>query len=331
MSNFETDSLVSRIEKLELRQQILAKHIIQVKRQLNSCSKQFNNQQFTSLQDALNQLQQQLDEHSMQALSVMSVNEPTEESSCQEKSALTVMNYEELKTNREPENCYEGSQEPPIDTKEFLSRYKNKERDFAGINLSGANLCGANLSEVNLSSSNLKGANLNRVNLLIARLNGVNLQGADISEANLTNANLEGANLDNADIQQARVYQTNFTKAKLKKANLSGVDLNSADLRGADLCGANLSRVSMSSQTNLGGANLSATNLTGAYLRAVRLMKIDFRNANLSNATLLGANFVGADFQSVKLTGGKSSEELNCRRATVKKLTQIRFQNKIKY
>ena len=126
MSNFEPDSLVSRIEKLELRQQILAKHIIQIKRQLNSCSEQSDNHWLPSLQDALNQLQQQLDERSMQVSLIMAVNEPIEEISCQEKSALTGVGSEELKTDQSFDDFYENSQEPPIDSKEFLSQYKNK-------------------------------------------------------------------------------------------------------------------------------------------------------------------------------------------------------------
>lgn len=91
MSNQERDSLVFRLEQLEQNQQLLAKYMAEMKRQLDSKSEQFNNQpelqQRTSLQDALNQLHWQFDERSaLPAAPVEVVNEPTEESSSTEES-----------------------------------------------------------------------------------------------------------------------------------------------------------------------------------------------------------------------------------------------------
>ncbi|WP_289501230.1 pentapeptide repeat-containing protein [Gloeocapsopsis sp. IPPAS B-1203] len=193
-----------------------------------------------------------------------------------------LVNPDGRETDRDTDDSDEDSQETLVNTEEFLRRYNNKERDFAGINLSGANLNCADLNRAKLNKANLKGANL--------------------SKANLTNAELAAANLDNANISQSNLYQTNLSRAKLRRTNLSGAKLhNGTNLSGANLSGANLSRASLSSYTNLSGANLTATNLSGADLRAARLMNMDLSHANLSHANLLGANLEGANLQNVKL------------------------------
>lgn len=192
-----------------------------------------------------------------------------------------LMDLDEEETDRDTDDSDEDCQKPLVNTEEFLRRYNNKERDFAGINLSGANLNCADLNQ--------------------AKLNGANLKAANISNANLTNAKLKEANLDNANISQTNLYQADLGKAKLRKTNLSRARLHGTNLSGANLSGANLSRASLSPDINLNGANLTATNLSGADLRAARLMNMDLSYANLSNANLLGANLEGANLQNVKL------------------------------
>lgn len=89
MSNQERDSLVFRLD-IEQNQQVFVRHIAEMKLQVDSLSEQFNNQllqQLTSLQNALTQSEQQIDERSPRpAVPVEVVNEPTEESSCTEES-----------------------------------------------------------------------------------------------------------------------------------------------------------------------------------------------------------------------------------------------------
>ncbi len=86
MSNSERDyeSLVFRFEQLEQNQQVMARSIASMKRQLDNLSVQVNNQlelqQHKNLQDALAQLRQQLNELSLlPEAPVEVVNLPTEE------------------------------------------------------------------------------------------------------------------------------------------------------------------------------------------------------------------------------------------------------------
>jgi hypothetical protein len=93
MSNTERDyeSLVFRFEQLSQNQQVMARYIASMKRQLDNLSKRINNQselqQSTSLQDALSQLQQQFNKHpAISEVPVEVVNLPTESVSCTDES-----------------------------------------------------------------------------------------------------------------------------------------------------------------------------------------------------------------------------------------------------
>ena len=93
MSNQERNSLIFRLEDLEQHQQVLAKYIAVLKRQLDSLREQINNhteiQQLASLEAALAHLSQQLDERSALSVAPEEVfKESIEQSNCPEESQL---------------------------------------------------------------------------------------------------------------------------------------------------------------------------------------------------------------------------------------------------
>ncbi|HEY9297408.1 MAG TPA: pentapeptide repeat-containing protein, partial [Phormidium sp.] len=63
---------------------------------------------------------------------------------------------------------------------DFLTRYKQGERDFAGVDLSGATLTGVNLQDINLTGANLTGANLSWSFFNRAQLANACLRQADV-------------------------------------------------------------------------------------------------------------------------------------------------------
>ncbi|CBN54403.1 MULTISPECIES: pentapeptide repeat-containing protein [Kamptonema] len=205
----------------------------------------------------------------------------------------------------ESEECLE----PVVSVEEFWKRYKQGERDFAGINLAGADLRTKNLANVNLSNANLNKANLIGVSWQYVNLSGANLKGADMRDAsfpggtNFSEANLCGVNLSNGNLQSAKLE-----KAKLRKASLRGARLEYANFTEADLNGANLSGAKLSIGTKFSDASLVQANLSGLYLRKVDLRNTDLTNANLSNANLLEANFDGANLNGVELQGAICNE-----------------------
>lgn len=82
MSNTEDDSLVFRLEQLEQQQQVLARYMAKMKRELDSLSEQLSHQsepeQLHSLQDVLtHQHQQFYEREALLSASVEVVNEPT--------------------------------------------------------------------------------------------------------------------------------------------------------------------------------------------------------------------------------------------------------------
>jgi uncharacterized protein YjbI with pentapeptide repeats len=96
------------------------------------------------------------------------------------------------------------------------NKFKLRNLDLSGSNLSGTDLSKAYLIFSNLSGSNLSNVNLNGANLIFANLSDVNLTGANLTGANLTganlsNTNLTGANLTGADLSYVNLSNTNLT------------------------------------------------------------------------------------------------------------------------
>lgn len=230
---------------------------------------------------------------------------------------------------KDVEDESEEGLEPVVSVEEFCERYKQGEKDFAGINLAGADLrgknltSGLNLSNVNLNKAILIGANWQGINLSGANLKGAdmrdsyfsntnfssaNLCGVNLSNAKLMSTNLNQANLVNANLSQANLQLAKLEKAKLKKAILRGSNLESANFSDADLNGANLSGAKLSIGTKFSDASLIQANLSGLYLRKADLRNTDLMNANLSNANLLEANFDGANLKGVQLQGAICNE-----------------------
>ncbi len=104
MSNIERDyeSLVFRLEQLSQNQQVLAKYMAEMKRQLDGLNEQFNNlpelSQRTSLQDALSQLNQQFEQRLALPLAPVEVTKsPPEEPSYKDeiqRQLMQVQSYE---------------------------------------------------------------------------------------------------------------------------------------------------------------------------------------------------------------------------------------------
>ncbi|MFB2878023.1 pentapeptide repeat-containing protein [Floridanema aerugineum] len=214
-----------------------------------------------------------------------------------------------------------------MEIQEFLTRYKQGERDFAGVDLSRAILTGINLQDINLTGANLTGANLswsffNRAQLANACLRqadlrhvtftSANLSQAILSGVNLTKADLHFANLSNSDLnwavlEQADLTSANLQGAKLDQSNLEQAKLIQAQLMQAELMEANLRR-SQLINANLNGANLREANLELADLRDATLIGSNLTEANLNGVCLRGADLSEADLHRVIMTGADLSD-----------------------
>lgn len=237
----------------------------------------------------------------------------------QPDASLTKLYDIELGEDEDIDDFAEDERGTAIDAEEFLRRYKEKERDFEGINLSGANLSGITLescsnasNSVNLVKANLSGTNLTKANLQSIRLLQANLNKANLTEATLHSANFTAADLSGASLMQASLQYANLTvadlngavliQANLSFANLTGANLSKAKLGNANLTNANLSKANLS-QTRFGSATFKEVNLTGANLTGASLVGINFSGSNLSGTTLRGANLCGANLSCQSLGG----------------------------
>jgi RNA polymerase sigma factor (sigma-70 family) len=93
-----------------------------------------------------------------------------------------------------------------------IARYRIRNRNLSGVDLSDADLSGADLSGADLSGADLSGADLSGANLSGADLSGADLSGADLSGANLSGADLSGANLSGADLSHANLNRAILDK-----------------------------------------------------------------------------------------------------------------------
>ncbi|MEQ9486554.1 pentapeptide repeat-containing protein [Coleofasciculus sp. F4-SAH-05] len=193
----------------------------------------------------------------------------------------------------------------------FLTRYRQGDRDFAQVDLSGVNLKGADLRTINLSGANLTNANLSWTSLDYANLNGACLHQADLHNAILKHSNLNQAiltrvNLSKVDGQSASLCQANLSWVEAPYCNLSGANLQAAQLNHSNLTGAILDKTQLISTqlmaANLYQASLIAANLTTANLREVLLEKANLQDAILVGATLTEANLRQACLRCANLT-----------------------------
>ena len=123
------------------------------------------------------------------------------------------------------------------------------ERPLAGtfpLDLGDADLGNAFLERFELQSADLHRVNLSMADLFHATLLGANLSDANLSRTNLKQAYLGGALLVDADL----------SGADLSKADLSGADLSKADLSGADLRGTIINQSQLDQVTSCLGTTL---------------------------------------------------------------------------
>ena len=214
-------------------------------------------------------------------------------------------------------------QTPPVaDRGEFLSRYGQGERNFAGWRLDGLDLGGTDLRGIDLSGASLVGTNLGG-----ARLDGSDLTRSDLTHACLSRAILCDADLGWSKLSHAELVGTDFRRTKARAVNFTGALLlrarmNDADCLGAIMTGVNATAAQMESvnlecvdlsgsvlmNANLCGANLSWANLTDARMNWATLSwclleAADLENANLTGACLQAANLSFANLVGAVLTG----------------------------
>lgn len=199
-----------------------------------------------------------------------------------------------------------------MEIQEFLSLYKQGERNFTGVDLSGAILTGINLQDINLTSANLTGANLswsffNRAQLTDACLRQADLRYITFTNANLSQANLDGVNLTKADLRFANLQNSNLKWAILELADLTSADLQDAKLEQSNLEQAKLIQ-SQLMRTEFMAANLRRTQLINANLNGANLRESRLESADLRNATLIGTNLTEANLNGVCLRGADLSE-----------------------
>ncbi|MFM7384266.1 MAG: pentapeptide repeat-containing protein, partial [Microcystaceae cyanobacterium] len=77
-----------------------------------------------------------------------------------------------------------------LSAEELLTRYRNGDRQFVGVNLRDVDLLQVDLTEIDLSGSDLRQARLGK-----SHLKRANLQRANFSEALMWGTDLESAHL----------------------------------------------------------------------------------------------------------------------------------------
>ncbi|MEH2231311.1 MAG: pentapeptide repeat-containing protein [Nostoc sp.] len=144
-----------------------------------------------------------------------------------------------------------------ITAEEWLARYANGERNFAGIELIQSE--GVPLD----SSIDLEGAILRDINLRGAYLRQADLCRADLTGADLFGVSLEGAWLKRAIVRDANLYSANLFWCDLTEADLRGTELNHINASRATFCGANIGGFSYAilAHANFRSADVSEINI----------------------------------------------------------------------
>ena len=317
MANFQQDisSLIARIEQLEERQNITAKYAVNVKRQLDQLSEQFNElqqhfEQQSTLINGLNGSKPTNGLVSSEAIVVESAADSGK--SIMLNNSTTVMltqpievevKVDEIDSNKintltpqEPrlavfsdEGFKIARMTQLIDAfgdmlllKAYLAEEKNQAQETPIS--AGEFLKQYDKGKRDFTGVNLAGANLNQF------VTQASWEG-NLAKANYTgnwsskqNLNFSGAKLNNANLSGAYLYKANLRGANLSGTNLSGANLLSANLSGANLKGADLSNA------NLSSANLNEANLNDAYLYKAKLYEAKLEKATLKRANLRQAN-----------------------------------------
>lgn len=113
---------------------------------------------------------------------------------------------------------------------ELLTRYRDGERNFAGISLDSRNgssriIADADLREINLSGADLTEFRLERINLSEATLIGANFFYSVLIDVNLSHADLRSLNFRrcqgfNVDLSLAFMTKSKWLETKFIKPNL---------------------------------------------------------------------------------------------------------------
>jgi len=334
-------SLVSRLEQLEARQNVVSKYMVGLKRQFDGMSEGL--QQIEHLKGQISELQQRfnqlptlrngLDNAETPNGAAESVNvddaetgkplfERVEQQQCEEAIAPTLteqssesvvdtpevgVNAEAAETDKDEEIDVVAQQQESATA--FSDEDFKTERMIWLLNRIYAAEARTQETPIGveefLKRFNEKERDFTEINLAGANLSGKSL----IYQLNLSRANLRGANLSQAYLSGANLSEANLDNADLRGANLSGgVKLGKAKLRKANISGACLHSADLS-EANLSGANLvkadlsQKTNLSGANLTSADLRGANLNSANLEKANLKGANISGATLEEAKLSG----------------------------
>jgi uncharacterized protein YjbI with pentapeptide repeats len=338
-------SLVSRLEQLEARQNVVSKYMVGLKRQFDGMSEGL--QQIEHLKGQISELQQRFNQLPTLRNGLDNVQTPN--------GAAESVNVDEAETGKplvervEQQQCEEAaptvisqSSESVVDTPEVgvnadaAETEKDKEIDVVAQQeesptafsdedfktermiwlLNRIYAAEARNQETPIEAEEfLKRFNENERDFTEINLAGANLSGKSlIYQLNLSRANLRGANLSQAYLSGANLSEANLDNADLRGANLSGgVKLGKAKLRKANISGACLHSADLS-EANLSGANLvkadlsQKTNLSGANLSDANLSGVNLSwQANLSGTNLSGANLSGAYLRTANLSGANLS------------------------
>ena len=329
MSDPQVDlaSLVSRIELLEERQNLLAKYTVEVKRHLERSIERFNTRpelpMLENLQGAIAQLceklalwhEQQNPAWHQPENPFVTWNETFDTDESFNETEAFEMPIQEQKSPSQWGKLEEANSDAQEKTDNWpeVSHDDTTAFPFEVTTLHGtpqqAIATAEFLRQYNEQKRNFIGANLSGVNLTRKFLSyDLNFSQANLSQANLTQANLSGvnlsrANLKNAQLNQASLWQTNLEEATLEQANLTNAMLKEITLEKANLSKANLKGANLSQQVNLNEANLYQANLSQANLRRATLIQANLSQANLSQANLLDTNLEGANLQGAILAG----------------------------
>jgi uncharacterized protein YjbI with pentapeptide repeats len=179
-----------------------------------------------------------------------------------------------------------------VNTRGFLDRYKEGERDFAGANLSEMHLGNEDLSNINLTRSDLR-----KVNLCETKLENANLQNADLRDADLScdghgrNINFTGANFRKTGLYEGIIEMANFSNADFRDASFSQYIMTNCNFSGANFSNAWIS------ETDFHGADLTGATFCRAHI------DINFEDANIANVDFSNAVFFCSPKQMLETRG----------------------------
>ncbi|MEB3887183.1 Rid family detoxifying hydrolase [Lyngbya sp. CCY1209] len=220
-----------------------------------------------------------------------------------------------------------------MEPQELIDRYKEGERDFAGVDLSGITIKGHDLSDINLEGSDLRNckftsmtfnnANLKNCNFCESQFEVVSFINADLKEAKLTKSwfkavNFQGAELTNAKFREShRLIDCNFENAKMNKVDFYKVGISHQNFSSLDLQECNFSQVSANyinfnssnlTRCNFKMANLESSNFQDACLKEANFKQANLKNANIMRSKLKSVSFVGANLTDANLYASNYEE-----------------------